>query len=162
MGEAEENDLIWKNDSSSVEIRFQGRLEDGRLALDEVVATGADVHLEQMDHDQWWMGIEAGGRHFHLNFSLDDGRLSIYLSDQTDDQGEHSAEWEGPTIGRGRFQESTLKPVACLDMIIVARGRILASEAKADHEESRHKSVVRPFFPCCRDGAGTVCLCLDN
>ena len=48
MGEAEENDLIWKTDSSSVEIRFQGRLEDGRPALDEIVATGAGVHLEQM------------------------------------------------------------------------------------------------------------------
>jgi hypothetical protein len=95
MGEAEENDLIWKNDSSSVEIRFQGRLEDGGLALDEVVATGATVHLEQMSHDQWWMGIEAGGRYFHLNFSLDDGRLSVHLSDQTDDQGEQYAEWEG-------------------------------------------------------------------
>jgi hypothetical protein len=94
MGEAENSDLLWKTDSSSVEIRFQGRLEDGRPALDEVVATGAAIHLEQMDHDQWWMGIEAGGRYFHLNFSLDDGRLSVHLSDQTDDQGEHSAEWE--------------------------------------------------------------------
>jgi hypothetical protein len=95
MGEAEENDLIWKTDSSSVEIRFQGRLEDGRPAFDEVVATGAGVHLEQMGHDQWWMGIEAGGRYFHLNFSLDDGRLHVHLSDQTDDQGDEDAEWEG-------------------------------------------------------------------
>jgi hypothetical protein len=91
MGEAAGNDLIWKTDSSSVEIRFQGRLEDGRPALDEIVATGADVHLEQMDHDRWWMGIEAGGRYFHLNFSLDDGRLHVHLSDQ----GEENAEWEG-------------------------------------------------------------------
>ena len=82
MSEAEGNDLIWKTDSSSIDIRFQGRLEDGRPALDEIVATCAAIHLEQMSHDQWWMGIEAGGRHFHL-------------SDQTDDQGEHSAEWEG-------------------------------------------------------------------
>jgi len=95
MGEAEENDLIWKSDNSSVEIRFQGRLEDGRPALDEIVAACAAIHLEQMDHDRWWMGIEAGGRYFHLNFSLDDGRLHVHLSDQTDDQGEHSAEWEG-------------------------------------------------------------------
>jgi hypothetical protein len=95
MSEAENNDLLWETDSSSVEIRFQGRLEDGRPALDEVVAIGAALHLEQMDHDQWWMGIEAGGRYFHLNFSVDDGRLSVHLSDQTDDQGEHYAEWEG-------------------------------------------------------------------
>jgi hypothetical protein len=95
MSEAENSDLLWKSDSSSVEIRFQGRLEDGRPALDEIVATCAAIHLEQMSHDQWWMGIEAGGRYFHLNFSLDDGRLHVHLSDQTDDQGEHCAEWEG-------------------------------------------------------------------
>src|ERR1035438_6283606 len=113
MSEAENNDLLWKADSSSVEIRFQGRLEDGRLALDEVVATCAAVHLEQMDHGQWWMGIEAGGRYFHLNFSVDTGRLSVHLSDQTDDQGEHYAEWEGdnrerPISGvRERSEEHT-------------------------------------------------------
>jgi hypothetical protein len=100
MGEAEENDLIWKSDNSSVEIRFQGRLEDGRPALDEIVAACAAIHLEQMDHDRWWMGIEAGGRYFHLNFSLDDGRLHVHLSDQTDDQGEHYAEWEGDSRER--------------------------------------------------------------
>ena len=95
MSEAEDRDLIWKSDSSSVEIRFQGRLEYGKPALDEIVATGAAIHLEQMSHDQWWMGIEAGGRYFHLNLSVDDGRLSVHLSDQTDDHGEHYAEWEG-------------------------------------------------------------------
>ena len=73
MSEAEKNDLIWRNDSSSVKIRFQGRLEDGRPALDEVVATGAGVHLEQMDHDQWWMGIQSGGKDFHLWFTWKTG-----------------------------------------------------------------------------------------
>jgi hypothetical protein len=44
MSEAEKNDLVWKSDDgSTVEIRFQGRLGDGRPALDEVVATGADA-----------------------------------------------------------------------------------------------------------------------
>jgi hypothetical protein len=41
------------------------------------------------------MGIEAGGRYLHLNFSVDDGRLHVHLSDQTNDQGEHYPEWEG-------------------------------------------------------------------
>ena len=62
MADGEQNDLIWKADSSSVEIRFQGQLEDGRPALDEIVGYGASLHLEQMDHDQWWMGIQAGGK----------------------------------------------------------------------------------------------------
>jgi hypothetical protein len=62
MAAGEQNDLIWKTDRSSIEIRLQGQLEDGRPALDEVVANGAGVHLEQMDHDHYWMGIQSGGR----------------------------------------------------------------------------------------------------
>ena len=75
MNEAENNDLTWKTDSSSIEIRFQGRLEDGRPALDEVVANGADVRVEQMDHDQWWMGIQSGRNDLHLWFTVEDGYL---------------------------------------------------------------------------------------
>ena len=91
MSEAEENDLIWKTVSSSVEIRFQGRLEDGKPALDEVVATGAELHLEQMNHDEWWMGIQAGGKDFALWFSLENGRLCVRLADQDDE----NAWWDG-------------------------------------------------------------------
>jgi hypothetical protein len=83
--------MLWKTDGSSLEIRTQGQLPDGKPALDEVVASGAMVHLEQMDHDAWWMGIEAGGKYFHLNFTLQDGRLRVHLSDQ----GDEYAEWEG-------------------------------------------------------------------
>jgi hypothetical protein len=51
--------MIWEKDGSSLEIRTQGQLADGRPALDEIVARGAFVHLEQMAHDHWWMGLEA-------------------------------------------------------------------------------------------------------
>ena len=39
------------------ELRYQrnGRNE---LTLDEVVARGVDVHLEQMSGDSWWLGID--------------------------------------------------------------------------------------------------------
>ena len=83
--------MQWENDDSSVEIRTQGELTDGKPALDEIVASGATVHLEQMSHDQWWMGLEAGEKYFHLNFGVDKGRLWVRLSDQ----GEEDAEWEG-------------------------------------------------------------------
>jgi hypothetical protein len=83
--------MVWENDGSSLEIRTQGELPDGRPALDEIVASGAFVHLEQMSHDHWWMGLEAGGRLFHLNFAVQDGRLWVCLSDQ----GEDATEWEG-------------------------------------------------------------------
>ena len=83
--------MTWKKDGSSIEIRTQGELADGRPALDEIVASGASVHLEQMPDDHWWMGLEAGGKYFHLNFGVQDGRLWVRLSDQ----GEEDAEWEG-------------------------------------------------------------------
>jgi hypothetical protein len=132
MADSEQANLIWKSDSSSVEIRFQGRLEDGRPALDEIVATCAAIHLEQMSRDQWWMGIEAGGRCFQLNFSLDDGRLHVHLSDQTDDQGEHYAEWEA-TIGRSRFQESMSRAwrVLCSIQIIGSTSMSAAKDPTA-------------------------------
>jgi len=93
--------MTWTKDESSFEIRTQGELEDGRPALDEIVATGANVHLEQMSHDSWWMGIDAGGKYFHLTFSMHDGRLGVHLSDQGEDE---DGEWEGdnrerPLIG---------------------------------------------------------------
>ena len=86
-----DGNMKWEKDGSSVEIRTQGELADGRPALDEIVASGASVHLEQMSHDHWWMGLEAGGEYFHLNFGVNDGRLWVRLSDQ----GEEDAEWEG-------------------------------------------------------------------
>lgn len=48
---------------AGIEVR---RNEDG--ALDEIVATGATVHLEQMADTNWWMSIKAGGREVHVNF----------------------------------------------------------------------------------------------
>jgi hypothetical protein len=83
--------MTWEKDRSSFEIRTQGELADGRPALDEIVAHNAFVHLEQMSHHGWWMGIEAGGKHFHLWFTLEDGRLCVRLSDQD----EENTTWEG-------------------------------------------------------------------
>jgi hypothetical protein len=83
--------MVWQKGESSLEIRTQGELADGRPALDEVLAQGAFIHLEQMDHDRWWMGIEAGGKYFHLGFKMRKGRLHVWLSDQ----GDEDADWEG-------------------------------------------------------------------
>jgi hypothetical protein len=83
--------MTWNKEGSSLEIRTQGQLPDGRPALDEIVASGASVHLEQLAHDHWWMGLEAGGKYFHLNFGVQEGRLWVHLSDQ----GDENTEWEG-------------------------------------------------------------------
>jgi hypothetical protein len=76
-----DGNITWEKDGGSLEIRTQGQLADGRPALDEIVARGAFVHLEQMAHDHWWMGLEAGGKYFHLNFGVQGGRLRVRLSD---------------------------------------------------------------------------------
>jgi hypothetical protein len=86
-----DGNMIWEKDGSSLEIRTQGQLPDGKPALDEIVANGASLHLEQMAQDHWWMGLEAGGKHLHLSFGVQDRSLWVRLSDQ-DEQG---AEWEG-------------------------------------------------------------------
>ena len=83
--------MIWSKDGSSIEIRTQGELADGRPALDELLADGAHIHLEQMSHEGWFMGIKAGGKHFHLNFGVVDGQLWVHLMDQ----GDGNTEWEG-------------------------------------------------------------------
>ena len=95
-----DDNMIWEKDGSSLEIRTQGQLPDGRPALDEIVASGAVVHLEQMAHDHWWMGLEAGGKYFHLNFGTQDGRLWVRLSDQ--DEGAQNGKG---IAGRGRCLE---------------------------------------------------------
>src|ERR1039458_5405517 len=89
----------FRNWAKALEIRTQGQLADGRPALDEIVARGASVHLEQMAHDHWWMGLEAGGKYFHLNFGVQGGRLWVRLSDQ----GEEGAEWEGDCRDRPKL-----------------------------------------------------------
>src|ERR1700681_1676377 len=103
MSDAERPETKWEKDNSKFEIRTQGQLEDGRPALDEVVATGADVHLEQMDHDSWWLSIQAGRKHFHLWFALEEGRLCVRLTDQDDENGQ----WEGDNRERPSPGESS-------------------------------------------------------
>jgi hypothetical protein len=49
---------------SPIEIRNHA---NGRL--DEIVARGANIHLEQMDSNYWWMGLQIAGHYFHVRFS---------------------------------------------------------------------------------------------
>ena len=96
-----DDSMKWEKDGSSIEMRTQDELPDGRPALDEIVASGASVHLEQMAHDHWWMGLEAGGKYFHLNFGVQDGRLWVRLSDQATRTQSGKA-----IIGRGRCRRA--------------------------------------------------------
>ncbi len=52
--------MIWEKNGNSIKSENRGELADGRPALDEIVAEGAFIDLEQMAHDNWWMALEAG------------------------------------------------------------------------------------------------------
>jgi hypothetical protein len=87
MTETEKNDLVLEVRRRQYRRnRIPKVLEDGRPALAEVVPTGADVHLEQMDR-----GTSGGWESdsvesdFHLWFTLKSGRLCVRLSDQDDE-----------------------------------------------------------------------------
>jgi hypothetical protein len=54
---------VSKPETTPLEIRY----DDGKL--DEIVATGCDLHLEQLSGNMWWMSVTAGGRTVHVNLS---------------------------------------------------------------------------------------------
>ena len=47
-----------------IEVRCPTR-SDGSTPLDEIVGQGVNIHLEQIDHNQWWMQI--GGKDKTVN-----------------------------------------------------------------------------------------------
>jgi hypothetical protein len=90
--EDQQEHLIWKDRTSSLEIRFRGELDDGRPAFCELLATGSNVHLGQVNDKAWAISIVAAGKEFFLVFTVnDDGRLWVRLTDMDED----SAWWHG-------------------------------------------------------------------
>lgn len=54
--------------------------DDG--TLDEVFAPVVqNFHLEQMDDGHWWLGFEADGRSWHMNFHAR-GKITARISDE--------------------------------------------------------------------------------
>jgi hypothetical protein len=81
----------WEDASGSLEIRM---CVDKPTALDEVLASNAEIHLEQMSYDAWFMGIQAVGMTLHLNFWLQDGKLKVQL--RVDEEEEDAMKvWDG-------------------------------------------------------------------
>jgi hypothetical protein len=72
--------------SAGIEIRNHA---SGKL--DEIVARGADVHLEQMDSGFWWLGLEVEGRRFHVNFVSAKG-IRVTVNEEELDFGPGPAE----------------------------------------------------------------------
>lgn len=55
---------------AAIEVR---RNEDG--SLDEVVASDAFVHLEQMSDKSWWLGVQKDGYRQVVWFGIEKGKL---------------------------------------------------------------------------------------
>lgn len=92
MADAEHEHLIWKDRTSSLEIRFGEELDDGRPAFDELLAVGSRVQVQQMLPDGWGVSITAAGKEFYLAFTVEaDGHLWVRVSDMD----EESAWWNG-------------------------------------------------------------------
>jgi hypothetical protein len=51
--EDQEDDLIWKDKSGSLAIRFQGELDDGRPGFSELLATASRIQVQHMLPDRW-------------------------------------------------------------------------------------------------------------
>jgi len=99
----EQERLIWKEKSSSLEIRFRGELEDGRPAFSELLAAGGEIHVQQMLPDGWGISITAAGKELYLVFTVEaDGRLWVRLTDMDDD----SVWWNGDNRPRPLPSES--------------------------------------------------------
>jgi hypothetical protein len=79
MADAEHEHLLWKDRGGSLEIRFRGELEDGRPALYELLATGSNIRLEQVNQENWTISVKAAGKEFLLVFSVNGGRLWVRL-----------------------------------------------------------------------------------
>jgi hypothetical protein len=45
--------------------------------LDEIVASGASVHLEQMAGNKWWLEVEAGGKRVSVWLTAK-GKIGVY------------------------------------------------------------------------------------
>jgi len=54
-----------------------GYLDDGET-LDELHATGADIHLEMMGAAELWASITIGGRVWHINAGATNPRAHGY------------------------------------------------------------------------------------
>lgn len=51
-------------------------------SLDELVAGGADVHIERMDERSIWIGVVVAGRRWSLTLTARNDRLAARVEDQ--------------------------------------------------------------------------------
>ncbi len=82
--EVKKNDLVWKSDGGTVEIRFQGRWRMGDLPLMRLSPLALTFIWSRWIVTSGGWEFAALESDFHLWFTLKDGRLCVRLSDQDD------------------------------------------------------------------------------
>jgi hypothetical protein len=60
-------------------VRFAQIIGKDEEELDEVIATNASVHLEQMDDNAWWLSIRAGGQTVTVNLVTKRAPISAHV-----------------------------------------------------------------------------------
>lgn len=55
--------------------------DDPEGALDEVIARNANVHLEQMDTNAWWLGIDVGGESLHVQIGAKRANVTAHAEE---------------------------------------------------------------------------------
>lgn len=66
--------------------------DDGFEPEGELVAKGVDVHIEQMNKKNWWVGIYAGSHTIHVNFYHGKNGIKAYWRDESDEVADEVAE----------------------------------------------------------------------
>jgi hypothetical protein len=67
--------------SGPVEIR---RANSGESIIDEIVATGANFHMEQMSHNTYWFSLTIGEREWHFGLASETA-ISLICNDAPDE-----------------------------------------------------------------------------
>lgn len=58
--------------------------------LDEIIAHQANVHIERMAEDDWWIGLDAGGKRYMLSFTTPLAPINLSLRED----GVNGQRWE--------------------------------------------------------------------
>jgi hypothetical protein len=130
-------------------LRFFGGAGEVRLAgdgtVDEVVAKPVDVHLEQMGHDCWWMGLSTDandGWRVDVLFTVVDGGINVSVEDVgAEGTGinlgfvKDGEEDELPTIGHTSMEGPLCSKLLARELIAAARRE--AEEARKECERLR-------------------------
>lgn len=69
--------------TDAIEIRCVDRTASGGMAVDEVIAKNADIHLERMSNSGVWIGIKTATEYLHVRLWTKWQRIEISATRET-------------------------------------------------------------------------------